>query len=193
MKRIARTAIVLTLGTALLGQPANASDTCSGEFLKTGGYYSIGGCNLSESTADEVLKVCALGQQCEVTGTLEHCKGIRGACAKITHVTTAHWGKPLPVCEPSAAFARANQWWSVNSSVLIRDTIAQNKEGDGSAPPYGHTKIVMDLTTFSDGAPMPVDRVPEKWIGRYVERSGIAMKSVKGWYIIARSIKDVAE
>jgi hypothetical protein len=78
-----------------------------------------------------------------------------------------------------------------NSSVVIRGTIAQSAERDGSAPPHGHMNIIMDLTTCSNGAPMAVDRVPEKWLGHYVELDGTAMKSANVWYIIARSIKDV--
>jgi hypothetical protein len=38
---------------------------------------------------------------------------------------------------------------------------------------------------------MAVDRVPERWIGHYVDLNGTAMKRENGWYIIARSIKDV--
>ena len=48
----------------------------------------------------------------------------------------------------------------------------------------------MDLTTCSNGAPMGIDRVPEKWIGHYVEVNGTSMKGPNGWYIIARNIKD---
>jgi hypothetical protein len=51
-------------------------------------------------------------------------------------------------------------------------------------------KIVMDLTTCSSGSPMAIDRVPERWIGHYVEVNGTAMRGPNGWYIIARSIKN---
>jgi hypothetical protein len=52
-------------------------------------------------------------------------------------------------------------------------------------------QIIMDLTTCSSGAPMPAVRVPEKWMGHYVEINGTAMKEGRVWYIIARAVKDV--
>src|SRR6266851_3264210 len=77
-----------------------AEYTCKGEFEKTRqNYYSIGGCNLSISDARKVSGVCSLGQQCEVTGIIEHCKGVRGACIEITRISDIRYGKALPRCD----------------------------------------------------------------------------------------------
>lgn len=177
----------------IFGEPVNAEETCPGEFLQLeSGSYMIDGCLLSAANAKNVMKVCSLGQQCAITGTIEHCKGVRGACAEMTRITALHWGKPLPSCAATAAADRADKWWSDNSSVVLRGTIVQfAKSGGGDTPPFGNTKIVMDLITCSTGSPMAVDRVSERWIGHYVELNGTAKKGPNGWYIIARSIKDV--
>jgi clan AA aspartic protease (TIGR02281 family) len=198
MPRITATtllALLLMTGQHAAAQTPSAEETtCSGEFLKLeSGYYIVGYCGLSAVNAENVMKVCSLGQQCVITGTVESCKGIRGACAEMTHITAAHWGKPLPPCAATAATDRADRWWSDNSSLVLRGTIFRStKSGGDDTPPYGHTKIVMDLTTCSTGSPMAVDRVSDGWIGHYVELNGTAMKGPNGWYIVARSIKDVA-
>jgi hypothetical protein len=55
------------------------------------------------------------------------------------------------------------------------------------------SRLLRDVITCSNGSPMAIDRVPEKWTGHYVNINGTAMKGPGGWYIIARSIKDVAD
>jgi hypothetical protein len=124
------------------------AETCSGEVegdysgKEVEGDYSgktacgLGGCGLLAADAKKVLKVCAIGQQCEVTGTLEHCKGIKGACANITHITNIRWGKPLPLCTPSSAADRADEWWNGGGSVTVRGTIAESHTQSRS-PIYG--------------------------------------------------------
>ena len=161
--------------------------TCSGELEWTAGVgYSIDTtCHLTIAVAKQVLKVCALGQQCEVTGyPATGCND--EPCMKMTHLISARWGKDLPVCSASAAVDLANKWWSSNSSVVVKGTVRQSTSGK----PYGHMEIVMDLTSCSSGSPMAVVRIPEKWLGHYVDLGGTAMKDESGWYIIARSIKD---
>ena len=78
--------------------------TCAGEFERgADGSYGIGGCaTLSAANARKVMKICSLGQQCEVTGTIEHCKGVRGACGEFTNISRIRWGKPLPLCAENA-------------------------------------------------------------------------------------------
>ena len=49
---------------------------------------------------------------------------------------------------------------------IVKGTIARSyNEKEDVTPPYGHMNIVMDLTTCGTGSPMPVDRVPERYIG----------------------------
>jgi hypothetical protein len=122
---------------------------------------------------------------------MEHRRGVRGACAEMMQVTSMSWGEPLAPCRPTDASTRADQYWSNGSSIAIRGTIirSQNQKDDG--PPHGHTTIIMDLTACNTGSPMPVDRVPEKFIGHYLDLKGTAMKGPSGWYIIARQIDDV--
>ena len=98
-------------------------------------------------------------------------------------------GQPLPLCTPSAAAERADKWWNGGGSVFVRGTIAESHTGQSK--PYGHMEIIMDLTTCSNGAPMTVVRVPEGFMGHYVELGGDPMKDGNNWYIIARSVKDV--
>lgn len=168
------------------------ADICTGELEGdyAGTAYALGGCGLLPADAKKVLKVCAIGEQCEVTGTLEHCKGVNGACANITHITNIQWGKPLPLCKPTAAADRADQWWNGGGSVIVRGTIAESPISQSK--PYGHMEIILDLTTCSNGAPMAVVRVPEAFMGHYVEIGGNPMKDGNDWYIIARSVKDVS-
>jgi hypothetical protein len=40
---------------------------------------------------------------------------------------------------------------------------------------------------------MAIVRVPEKWIGHYVDVNGTAIKDGDNWYIIARDVKDVGQ
>ena len=154
----------------------------------------IEGCSLSEANAKKVMKVCSLGQPCVITGIVEHCKGVRGACAEMTQIISARWGEPLPPCSPTDAAARADQYWSDGSSIAIRGTITESAErkADGS-PPYGHTTIVMELTTCNTGSPMAIDSVPESFIGHYVDLKGTAKKGPNGWYIIARQINNAVQ
>ena len=97
--------------------------TCAGEFERgADGSYGIGGRpTLSAANARKVMKICSLGQQCEVTGTIEHCKGVRGACGEFTNISRIRWGKPLPLCAENAAVVRADQWWSQNVAVMLRE------------------------------------------------------------------------
>src|SRR5262249_25198938 len=128
------------------------------------------------------------------TGTIEHCPGIRGACGQLTRLTSAKWGQNLPPCTPDDAIARANQWWSDGSSIIVKGTIVRSKnEKEDVTPPYGHMTIVMDSTTCSTGSPMAVDRVPEQFIGHYVQLNGTSMKGPGGWYIIARHVSDAKQ
>jgi hypothetical protein len=170
-------------------EQASSQQTFSGELwrLDNNAGYMIDGCLLKDAIANKVMKFCSVGQQCEITGIIEHCRGVRGACIEMTRLMSARWAKNLPICAPSAAADRANQWWSNNASVIVRGTIRESK----NAIPYGHMEIVLDLTTCSSGAPMAVVRVAEKWIGHYVELNGTAMKEGDVWYIIARAVKDV--
>jgi hypothetical protein len=186
---------VLTATLALVASLAINSayaETCSGELEGdySGTAYGLGGCGLLPEDAKKVLKICAIGQQCEVTGTLEHCKSVKGACANITHITNIRWGKPLPLCTPFAAADRADQWWNGGGSVIVRGTIAESPARQSK--PYGHMEIIMDLPTCSNGAPMAVVRVPEGFMGHYVELGGDPMKDGNNWYITARSVKDVS-
>lgn len=180
------------VGALVVTEPTSAesnAQTFSGEFWKldNGAGYMIEGCLLKEVIAKKVMEFCSVGQQCEIKGITEHCRGVRGACIEVTRLISARWGKDLPICSASAAADRANKWWSNNSSVIVRGTIRQSE----GAAPYGHMEIVMDLTTCSSGSPMAVVRVPEKWMGRYVDINGTAMKDGDVWYIIARSVEDV--
>jgi hypothetical protein len=56
----------------------------------------------------------------------------------------------------------------------VRGTIAESPAGESK--PYGHMEIIMDLTTCSNGAPIAVVRVPEEFMGHYVELGGDPMK-----------------
>jgi hypothetical protein len=173
---------------ALTTPVSTTPGTCSGEleWVAGVGYVVATTCHLSVAVAKEVLKVCAVGQQCEVTGyPAEGCND--EPCMRMTHLISASRGKDLPVCSPSVAIERANEWWSNNSSVVVRGYVRQST----SSTPNGHMEIVMDFTTCSSGSPMPVVRVPEKWLGHYVDLGGTAIKAESDWYIIARSIKDV--
>jgi hypothetical protein len=107
----------------------------------------------------------------------------------MTHLMSARWGKDLLRCSPSAAVDLANEWWTNNASVVLKGTIREA----ASDAPYGHMEIVIDLVTCSSGAPVPVDRIPEKWLGHYVDLGGTAIKGKSGRYVIARSIKDATE
>ena len=188
-----RSAIAMTVAV-LISAPASA-ETCSGEFTDYGnGFYGIEACRITASDARKIMNICSLGHQCVVTGTLEHCPGIRGACAQLTHITSANWGQDLPPCTPDGAIARANQWWSNGSSIIVKGTIIRSKnEKQDATPPYGHMNIVMDLTICGTGSPMAVDRVPEQFIGHYVELNGTAMKGPEGWYIIALHVADARQ
>jgi hypothetical protein len=186
--------LAFALSIGLMAPPGETTaeempQTCSGEFLKleNGTGYSVGGCGLNQAIARRVMKFCSLGQQCEITGITQHCRNVRGACIELKRLISARWGKNLPICKASAAVDRANEWWSSNASVVVRGTIRENK----NASPYGHMEIIMDLTTCSNGAPMTVVRVPEKWTGHYIEINGTAMKEGDVWYVIARAVKDV--
>jgi hypothetical protein len=185
------TAFLALAATVAVACPVQA-ETCSGEFSIVGnGFYMIGWCRLNEANARKVMQVCSLGQQCIATGTIEHCPGVRGACAELTRITSLQWGSSLPRCTTYDAVRRADQYWSNGSSVTVKGTIVRSKNIKYDVtPPYGHISIVMDLTTCTTGSPMPVDRVPERFAGHYVELKGTAIKGPNGWYIIARQIDD---
>jgi hypothetical protein len=152
----------------------------------------IEGCSLTDEQAKQIMKVCPLREQCVVKAIKGNCPGVRGACSEVVRILSIDRGEPLPPCKKTDAAARADQWWSDGSSVEVTGIITQSiKVGNEIAPPYGHTTIVMDLTTCSTGSPMPVDRVPERYLGHYVELKGIAMKGPNGWYIIAGQIDDM--
>jgi hypothetical protein len=174
---------------------ARAQQTCTGEFQGNSNqkFYMVGSCSISAANAKKVMKSCSLGQQCEITGTTDHCRGVRGACLEMIHIASVQLGKALPLCAPTDAGVRADKWWSQNTGVVARGTVVKDASegGKDNTGPYGHMKIIMDLSTCSNGSPMAVDRVPEGWAGHYVEISGNAMKGGNGWYIIVRSVKDV--
>src|SRR6266566_2187380 len=92
----------LFLAIALIGALIGASawaETCSGEFTDFGnGFYGIGGCRITATDARKIMNLCSLGHQCVATGAMEHCPGIRGACAQLTRITSAQWGQNLPPC-----------------------------------------------------------------------------------------------
>jgi hypothetical protein len=185
----------VALAVAVLASAPIRAETCSGEFTDFGnGFYGIGGCRITTADARKIMNVCSLGQQCVATGTIEHCPDIRGACAQLTRITSAKWGQNLPPCSPYDAIARANQWWSNGSSIIVKGTIVRSRnDKENVSPPFGHLNIVMDLTTCGTGSPMPVDRAPEAFVGHYVELNGTAMKGPEGWYIIARHVGDARQ
>jgi hypothetical protein len=184
--------VLIFSGLHAKGAESNSdTETFSGELWKLddAAGHMIDGVFLNETIAKEVMKFCSVGQQCEIKGRIEHCRGVRGACIEMTRLISAGWSKALPICAVSAAADRANEWWSNNGSVGVRGTIRQSE----GVVPYGHMEIVMDLTTCSSGAPMAIVRVPEKWIGHYVDVNGTAIKDGDNWYIIARDVKDVGQ
>jgi hypothetical protein len=143
-------------GAAVARSPKAALDTCSGEFWHGDGFYMIDYCSLSEANAKKIMRTCSLGQQCVIKGIVEHCKGVRRACAEMTRVIDVQWGKDLPMCSPSAAADRADEWWlssgpSSNVSGL-KGMIARSVQGDGSTPPYGHTKLLWSSRTDAAAA-----------------------------------------
>src|ERR1700730_16679574 len=75
-----------SLGAASAGSKSDPA-TFSGEFWKLddAAGYMIDGCFLKEAIAKKVMKFCSVGQQCEIKGTIEHCRGVRGACIEMTH------------------------------------------------------------------------------------------------------------
>jgi hypothetical protein len=164
--------------------------TCEGELVSYGDTLSVGGCGIKRRDVRAVTQVCSLGQQCLITGILEHCPGVRGACAEFKKITKIRRGAALPVCRVDAAIQRANKWWRIGASVIVKGTIIRApKERRIDTASYGFNEIIVDLTTCSNGAPMYIDRVPDKWIGRFVEVGGIASKDGNTWFISATSIE----
>jgi hypothetical protein len=166
--------------------------TCSGELSKMVGGYMVEACTLTEAAAKKVMQSCSVGSQCVVKGLARHCPAVRGACLELFRVTSVQRGNQLPPCDRNAGIARADQWWTNGASVILKGTITQSDEAhDVGSPPYGHMAVVMDLTTCSTGSPMAIDKVPERYVGHYVNLQGTAWKGLNGWYVNAGQIDDI--
>jgi hypothetical protein len=73
------------------------TQTFCGELWKLDdGGYQIEDVFLNDTLAKEVLTFCSVGQRCEVTGYVRHCRGVRGACIEMTEITRA------PIADPDA-------------------------------------------------------------------------------------------
>jgi hypothetical protein len=91
---------LLALAAIVIASRAEAAPTetwqktCSGELwrVKNDGLM-IDTCSLVPKVAKKVLAKCALGQQCVVTGTMRHCKGVRGACEEMSVVKSIQKGR----------------------------------------------------------------------------------------------------
>ena len=88
----------LVIAEHVAAEQASNPQTFSGEFWKldNNAGYMIEGCLLKDAIANKVMKFCSVGQQCEVTGIIEHCRGVRGACIEMTRLMSARWAKNLP-------------------------------------------------------------------------------------------------
>jgi hypothetical protein len=94
-KILALAAIVALLGCAAARAEPGLTHTCSGEFWKLDdGGYQIEDCFLKDALAKRVMEFCSVGQRCEITGIIEHCRGVRGACVEMTDMTRAPIANP---------------------------------------------------------------------------------------------------